>query len=41
MPTTEAGGAWWDVAVPEVSTRSAVNAARQKYEEALAMQRID
>jgi hypothetical protein len=27
--------------VPEVSTRSTVNAARQKYEEALAMQRID
>jgi 3D-(3,5/4)-trihydroxycyclohexane-1,2-dione acylhydrolase (decyclizing) len=26
--TTQAGGAWWDVAVPEVSTRSEVNAAR-------------
>jgi 3D-(3,5/4)-trihydroxycyclohexane-1,2-dione acylhydrolase (decyclizing) len=41
LKSTDAGGHWWDVAVPEVSTRSAVNAARQKYEEALAMQRID
>ena len=29
---TEAGGAWWDVAVPEVSTREAVRAARAEYE---------
>jgi 3D-(3,5/4)-trihydroxycyclohexane-1,2-dione acylhydrolase (decyclizing) len=26
--STEAGGAWWDVAIPEVSTRSEVDAAR-------------
>ena len=30
--STEAGGAWWDVAVPEVSERSAVGAARAEYE---------
>jgi 3D-(3,5/4)-trihydroxycyclohexane-1,2-dione acylhydrolase (decyclizing) len=29
---TEAGGAWWDVAVPEVSTRDAVRAARVDYD---------
>jgi 3D-(3,5/4)-trihydroxycyclohexane-1,2-dione acylhydrolase (decyclizing) len=39
--STEAGGHWWDVAVPEVSTRDEVKAARQKYEDALALQRID
>jgi 3D-(3,5/4)-trihydroxycyclohexane-1,2-dione acylhydrolase (decyclizing) len=32
---TEAGGAWWDVAVPEVSHRPAVVAARAAYEERL------
>ncbi len=31
MPTTEAGGAWWDVAVPQVSTRAEVNAAHKEY----------
>ena len=30
--STEAGGAWWDVAVPEVSGRDAVNAARKSYD---------
>jgi 3D-(3,5/4)-trihydroxycyclohexane-1,2-dione acylhydrolase (decyclizing) len=30
---TEAGGAWWDVAVPEVSERNQVRAARKAYEE--------
>ncbi len=30
--STEAGGAWWDVAVPEVSDRSAVEATRAAYE---------
>jgi 3D-(3,5/4)-trihydroxycyclohexane-1,2-dione acylhydrolase (decyclizing) len=30
--STEAGGAWWDVAVPEVSERSAVESARAAYE---------
>jgi 3D-(3,5/4)-trihydroxycyclohexane-1,2-dione acylhydrolase (decyclizing) len=29
--TTEAGGAWWDVAIPEVSARPAVRAAREAY----------
>jgi len=37
--TTEAGGAWWDVAVPEVSDRKQVNAARKDYEQALKDQR--
>ncbi|PHR93117.1 MAG: 3D-(3,5/4)-trihydroxycyclohexane-1,2-dione acylhydrolase (decyclizing) [Blastopirellula sp.] len=31
-PSTEAGGSWWDVAVPEVSDRHEVNEARAKYE---------
>ncbi|WP_342235544.1 3D-(3,5/4)-trihydroxycyclohexane-1,2-dione acylhydrolase (decyclizing) [Inquilinus sp. OTU3971] len=34
--TTEAGGAWWDVAVPEVSDRDQVRQARAGYEEQLA-----
>jgi 3D-(3,5/4)-trihydroxycyclohexane-1,2-dione acylhydrolase (decyclizing) len=29
---TEAGGHWWDVAVPEVSERAEVRAARERYE---------
>ena len=33
---TDAGGAWWDVAVPEVSTRPQVREARTRYEAALA-----
>jgi len=33
MIATEAGGWWWDVAVPEVSEREAVRAARGAYEE--------
>ncbi|MFQ6017371.1 MAG: 3D-(3,5/4)-trihydroxycyclohexane-1,2-dione acylhydrolase (decyclizing) [Kiloniellaceae bacterium] len=33
--STEAGGAWWDVAVPETSTREAVRAARAGYESAV------
>ncbi|WIX31710.1 3D-(3,5/4)-trihydroxycyclohexane-1,2-dione acylhydrolase (decyclizing) [Salinicola sp. JS01] len=32
LATTEAGGAWWDVAVAEVSEREAVGAARRRYE---------
>src|SRR5690606_11072485 len=28
LATTEAGGAWWDVAVPEVSVQAEVRAAR-------------
>ncbi|MEF0939365.1 3D-(3,5/4)-trihydroxycyclohexane-1,2-dione acylhydrolase (decyclizing) [Rhizobium sp. BR 362] len=38
--TTEEGGHWWDVAVPEVSPRAEVNKARAGYEEARAAQRI-
>ena len=30
---TTAGGAWWDVAVPEVSERDSVRAARAEYDE--------
>jgi len=37
---TEAGGHWWDVAVPEVSVRESVQAARKEYEEALKGQRL-
>lgn len=40
LVSTEAGGHWWDVAVPEVSPRSEVNAARKAYEEALQTQRV-
>ncbi len=35
-PSTGAGGAWWDVGVPEVSTRAEVRAARAEYERGLA-----
>jgi 3D-(3,5/4)-trihydroxycyclohexane-1,2-dione acylhydrolase (decyclizing) len=38
--TTKAGGHWWDVAVPEVSNRAQVNAAREGYVKALRAQRI-
>ncbi|SCX09711.1 3D-(3,5/4)-trihydroxycyclohexane-1, 2-dionehydrolase [Agrobacterium rosae] len=34
-PTPDAGGYWWDVAVPEVSERTEVNNARAAYEAAL------
>ena len=40
MKTTDAGGHWWDVAIPEVSTRSQVRAARKNYDKAKAKQRI-
>lgn len=36
--TTEQGGTWWEVAVPEVSERSAVNEARREYEMAKQQQ---
>jgi 3D-(3,5/4)-trihydroxycyclohexane-1,2-dione acylhydrolase (decyclizing) len=39
-PSTEAGGSWWDVAVPEVSVRPTVQAARQKYEDGLRARRL-
>jgi len=35
LVSTDAGGHWWDVAVPEVSERPTVNAARKAYEDAL------
>ena len=35
-PSTDAGGTWWDVGVPEVSGRAEVRAAREDYEKALA-----
>ncbi len=35
-PSTEAGGTWWEVAVPEVSERREVQEARAAYEKALA-----
>ncbi|MDJ0631043.1 MAG: 3D-(3,5/4)-trihydroxycyclohexane-1,2-dione acylhydrolase (decyclizing) [Rhodobacter sp.] len=34
-PATPEGGNWWEVAVPEVSERKEVQAARKAYEEAL------
>jgi 3D-(3,5/4)-trihydroxycyclohexane-1,2-dione acylhydrolase (decyclizing) len=39
LATTGAGGHWWDVAVPEVSERAEVRAARDAYETALKQQR--
>jgi 3D-(3,5/4)-trihydroxycyclohexane-1,2-dione acylhydrolase (decyclizing) len=39
-PSTEAGGSWWDVAVPEVSIRPTVQAARLKYEDGLKARRL-
>src|SRR5215211_5580964 len=40
LVATEAGGHWWDVAVPEVSARAEVRAARAAYETALQSQRL-
>jgi 3D-(3,5/4)-trihydroxycyclohexane-1,2-dione acylhydrolase (decyclizing) len=37
-PGTGAGGTWWDVAVPEVSTRREVNEAREAYVQATKRQ---
>jgi 3D-(3,5/4)-trihydroxycyclohexane-1,2-dione acylhydrolase (decyclizing) len=39
-PSTEAGGHWWDVAVPEISTRPEVTAARTTYEAQRARQML-
>ncbi len=39
LPSTEAGGAWWDVAIPEVSDRPEVDEARSNYLKALKSQR--
>ena len=38
MPTTEEGGAWWDVAVPAASPRAEVQAAHERYVKARAAQ---
>jgi 3D-(3,5/4)-trihydroxycyclohexane-1,2-dione acylhydrolase (decyclizing) len=38
--STAEGGAWWDVAVPEISARDAVTAAHVAYEAARRRQRI-
>jgi 3D-(3,5/4)-trihydroxycyclohexane-1,2-dione acylhydrolase (decyclizing) len=40
MTITDAGGHWWDVAVPEVSDRPQVRAARASYVAALPAQRL-
>ena len=37
--TTEEGGWWWDVAVPEVSPREKVREVRARYERELKAQR--
>jgi len=39
MATTDEGGAWWDVAVPQVSTRPEVKKARENYQKRLKNQR--
>ena len=38
MPATQEGGAWWDVAVPEVSRRQQVGQARAAYDKMRATQ---
>ncbi|MFC5760716.1 3D-(3,5/4)-trihydroxycyclohexane-1,2-dione acylhydrolase (decyclizing) [Rhizobium sp. GCM10022189] len=38
--TTDAGGHWWDVAVPEVSPRGEVNRAHEAYVKARTAQRV-
>ncbi len=38
--TTEAGGCWWEVAVPEVSPSEKVQRARKAYEDAKKAQRV-
>jgi 3D-(3,5/4)-trihydroxycyclohexane-1,2-dione acylhydrolase (decyclizing) len=40
LVSTEVGGHWWDVAVPEVSERAQVRTARASYETALKTQRL-
>jgi 3D-(3,5/4)-trihydroxycyclohexane-1,2-dione acylhydrolase (decyclizing) len=39
-PSTEAGGTWWDVAVPQVSPRAEVRAKRAEYEKNTQNQRL-
>ena len=38
-PSTEYGGTWWEVAVPEVSTRREVIAAHREYVDAKKQQK--
>jgi 3D-(3,5/4)-trihydroxycyclohexane-1,2-dione acylhydrolase (decyclizing) len=40
LAATEAGGHWWDVAVPEVSPRPQVGKARQRYKADRRQQRV-
>lgn len=40
-PSTEHGGTWWEVGVPEVSARAEVRAARARYTENKKTQRAD
>jgi 3D-(3,5/4)-trihydroxycyclohexane-1,2-dione acylhydrolase (decyclizing) len=40
IAATDAGGFWWDVAVPATSERAQVAQAREDYEKALASQRM-
>ena len=40
LQSTDAGGHWWDVAVPEVSVRPKVDAARARYVEGRKQQRL-
>ena len=39
LPATDGGGCWWDVVVPEVSTREQVLAARHAYEQNVQLKR--
>ncbi len=39
-PSTEAGGHWWDVGIPEISSREAVRTARAGYEAQRVNQRL-
>ena len=39
LPSTQEGGFWWDVAVPEVSSRPEVREARKNYEASLKSRR--
>ncbi len=40
LASTDAGGSWWDVAIPAASERAQVAQAREDYEKALASQRV-
>ena len=40
-PSTEHGGTWWEVGVPEVSERDEVKTARANYEDKKKLQRAD